>query len=374
MPPLATGKPPRTLLEFLIPTLPEALLAADLASEFQLAVANLPAAPAGWFECHLGAEGALPDCGLMMEPSLLATPAPVEGPPAVRRLLLRLGETWLDGLNNQASDLSMLLLEFDQPLLRKSALVPLPFFSLSPAAALDRNRHLPLVEIVLKWLGQTSFIPEVQRVLARLPAGTSLDQFGVISAREEPIVRLNLGGLEPRAMADILGSCGWPGDISSLASDLQVLVHHCQALEACLDVHPHGVGPRLGLECFGGHLAGTDIGMDLPSYLVQIGLCTPAKAQALHAWSAVLQPKGHAGSWPQDHRWSERLLAGSAVRIIRRWLNHIKLIHQDGRWCEAKAYLFFGQEWWRQRGDQGELQGGLIAPDQPGWEAAAPVR
>lgn len=336
---------PRSVLEFLIPTLPEVFLAREQARELSSVVRDWPAAPAGWLECRLGAEAHLPDCGLMLEPSMATWLTRQAAPPALHAPLLHLDEILATGLNGQAELLAMLGLEFDQPLQKAGSAEPLPFFALQPAAALERQLHFTLVETILSLLGQQRLIPVVHRVLERLPAGTSLDQFGVLSARDTPVVRLNLGGLQPEVIADVLGSCGWPGALCSLDSDLQVLSQHCSALEIGLDLHLQGVSPRLGVECFGGQEATSSTDDDLATHLVRQGLCTPAKAEALLTWPAALQAADHPGSWPKDHCWSERLLAGSAVRIIRRWLNHIKLIHLDGSWSEAKAYLFFGPEW-----------------------------
>jgi len=327
--------------------MPEVFLAKQEVRGLISALREWPSSPAGWFECRLGAEADPPDCGLMLEPFSVRGLAHDTVSAAIQGVLLRLAHVLGAGSNGQFEQVAMLGLEFDQPLQRGCAAEALPFFALHPEVALDRQRHIPLVETVLIQLGQPQLIPSVQRVLERLPPGISLDQFGVLSARNIPVVRLNLGGLQPGVVADVLGSCGWPGALRPLDADLRALARHCYSLEIGLDLHLQGVSPRLGVECFGGQVAAAGADDNLTTYLVRLGLCTPAKAEALLTWTAALQAAGHPGTWPQDQCWSERLLAGSAVRIIRRWLNHLKLIHLDGKWCEAKAYLFFGLEWLR---------------------------
>lgn len=338
------------LLDFLSPGIPIVFQSDQTREHLQRLAQRFPQVSAGWLECRLACFDRDLDCGLMLRPSQFRLhdfqQARKEADPSWFPLL-HLQRALSTDASIEARVFSeaieMIGMEFDLPESVAVDPVPLPFLALRSSIARDHALSGRVLRDALSLFGCTELAPLAQGVLRRMPDSVSLDQFGVLAAREPPALRLNLGGFSPGAMARFLLACDWPGDPQRLLHDLRPIASRCHAIELCLDLHRSGISARLGLECFGlspRPLCQGD-GGDLLDHLIALGLCSPARCDALRAWTAALQWSDHRKDWPEGLRAVQSLFSGNAVLLIRRWLNHIKLIYADSGWREAKGYLFY---------------------------------
>jgi hypothetical protein len=151
-------------------------------------------------------------------------------------------------------------------------------------------------------------------------------------------------GIPAEAQADYLLSIGWEGDVRGLAAVLRTLggdTHVGLALELAPDLQP-----RVGLEVrLDGPNAPPEGCGRLIESLVERGLCTPAKRDALLGWTGQITP---GNTW--KNRWPESLLLASLLRpgdefgVFQRSLHHVK-IAAGGSQTLAKAYLGFVHTW-----------------------------
>ena len=152
---------------------------------------------------------------------------------------------------------------------------------------------------------------------------------GVLLPRDASTIRLCVLGLRGAELGVYLESIAWPGCLVSVdrvrralagpdgGGPILSLVH--------LDVRG-AVLPRVGIEYrFARRPQVRGIVQERPFFdrLVELGLCTIAKRDAVLAWPGIAADVLRHERWPS---------------VVGRRLNHVKIVH-DGRRLLAKAYL-----------------------------------
>lgn len=166
-----------------------------------------------------------------------------------------------------------------------------------------------------------------------LPEGVALTVFGVMMQRPQPALRLCFERMEMDDVVPYLRAIGWDHDTREVEAVLDRLAAKAGDDEAPLpltylhvDVWDH-VMPRIGVEfCFRRPVQfhGRLQEARWLDRLVDLGLASPEKCEALAAWPGV-SVLSHAG-----RAWRPGL--------VNRRVNHVKVVFEHGR-VEAKAYF-----------------------------------
>ena len=342
-------------LRLVAPALPRALVDAE-ALEFLFAVADaLPPIHCAGFECRLGpgsgqvdlqqgfsVRGGAPPRAAQF---LAAGPGGDAGWSAVTRVM----EACLAG-GPLAESVREIWLEPDvvaEKVLELSDLAPSVFAVL---AATDPDESLSAAIAIVQELLTGSAASESERTLRRCaqvcrgPARVS--HVGVMLGRELHALRVHLSEVPLHALDEHIKRLGWPGDRDELSELAATLLDLGDDVVVCLDVL-NGQVLRVGLECFFSQKQGLDPRWPpLLRSLVESGLASGAKAEALLSWPGVVTPLDAGAGWP------EVLIAemvGQPVEllgVIERRLSHVKITCTPGMAPSAKAYFGFGHVRW----------------------------
>ena len=309
------------------------------------------------FECRLGADA--PDAAVDFALCVGSAPGereacaralertrPAPGTPPAR-LAAAMAE-WADRSTPLGRVANVIWFEFDLAGRRDDAVCPSPFFAEhratdEPLASPVAER--PTVDLVFGALTGAPLSLRAARMLDRclasLPPGAGIRIFGVWIARAGAAVHLAVHGLPRGAVAGYLRTVGWAGDHAAVAEAEALLTPFADSLALALDVGDGGVRPRVGLELRLARQPTEESRWDgLLARLVERRLCRPERRAAALAWPGVrLAPP----ALEAPHLAAQRALLGPRVLpIIRRRINHAKLVVRADGSLEAKAYFGFG--------------------------------
>ena len=168
--------------------------------------------------------------------------------------------------------------------------------------------------------------------LDALPALGHLLYLFSLRARGSDAVRLEIFGLEPARILDYLRRAA-PRTVPEVLR-IAPLFDGVERLHLSFDVSEE-VLPRIGIEgSFPRQPRREPRWADLLARLVERGLCSPEKREAVLAWP------GYDSFWTAPERWPVAEIG--ALGFCVRSLSHLKVICQPGREPEAKVYLALG--------------------------------
>jgi hypothetical protein len=297
---------------------------------------QLPPLSFAGFECRLAADDPRVDLQVNLNRVRVPFPGALLADP-VWVLLDRLTGDWVDSRSDLHRHLNGIFMEFD---LDEAPPVPVPslFFALHNGCA--------SADIVLNRLAVQ--IPEVlevadalRRRMSDFPPEAALANLGVMLGRSPLVVRARMTGMRPADIADALDIQRNPAlDGCRAALALAETVDGVAVLMDIVEDH----APPAGFELFL-HRQHPDEERwrELLGRLVDMGACSKDKRDALLEWPGAV-------SMSQDRRpatidWGDRLLAGRAVSVFWRRVNHIKVTPEPDGTVSAKAYLAFGHNW-----------------------------
>jgi hypothetical protein len=212
-----------------------------------------------------------------------------------------------------------------------------------------RNLPVPVVcarlpqRVDLDWLLESLWpamqgrpLPPAQRNLVRRcweeipPSASLLYAFSLLS-RDGGAVRMEIFGLEPDQIDGYLRRIGL-AEIPEVTAAVPVFAG-VESLHLSFDIASE-VLPRIGIEgSFPRRPEREPRWRGLFARLVDRGLCTPEKREAVFAWP------GYDSFWTAAGRWPEE--AGIRTRCVR-GLSHVKVVCRPGWAPEAKVYLTLG--------------------------------
>lgn len=279
-----------------------------------------------------------------------------DGEPAIlRRHLRREGDATLDAflarweeagspLNEAIDDL---WLEFDRP--PEAARSVFVGFPRGPVAPADRR---PVVREALDLLAGRSawegFAACVDACFDALPDGATVSHVGLMLGRPGPFVRVNVKRLSAESAEEYLRTLGWAGDPAAAARLVARLARVADGVTVCVDAG-EGLGPGVGLECHVGPQPPHDDGRwrALLDVLVDDGLCSGARAEALLTWPGTTTPATAGASWPPDLVRQALRRPDDHFSALERRLSHVKVtLDADGD-VSAKGYFGFMHRWLR---------------------------
>jgi len=333
--------------------MPPALIDADARRSLAAVAAALPPFHQAGFECRLEAgdddvdlQQGFPLRGQALGPLVrFLAAAPDRGPSwdAVHRLAAAhlkagaqtgLAEIWLEPDVVGDSGDSELDLE---------DLGPSVFAVFDP---LDADASLNLAVDTVRTLLPGRAATDAETVLRRCAAACDtparISHVGVMLGRGLPALRVHLSAIPLHELDAHVQRLGWPGDREQLCSLAATLLDHGDELVLCLDVLDGRV-MRIGLECFFFQKQGLDPRWPpLLARLVELGLSSEPKVQALLTWPGAISPLDIPAQWPDDLIVQALSHDVDMLGIVERRLSHIKLTCTPGLAPSAKAYFGYG--------------------------------
>lgn len=330
-------------LDAVAPYVPPPLVPAPAWGAVRAAAARLPAAlaAAAYLECRLGEAGGPVDLIVRVDAAgreilagrnpAISLPSPLRDDPAWGRLAA-LCRRWADAPGPAWRRVRHLWVELDLGETGGEKTVPAPSLFL----ALDPEADPAEVEALLREAGAAVLpggVPPAdreaaRRVLARRPPGCRVPYLGLLAGRAGAPPRIYLSGVGAGGLAAALEAAGWPGPAGEVEEVLAALGGEAAPPVGMIHVDAReGAPPRLGVEltlarpC---QRRGEIAERGFLDRLAELGLCTPARRDALPRWpGAELRTLPHE-LWPS--------------RVERR-VNCVKLVFEPGRPLYAKAYL-----------------------------------
>lgn len=184
------------------------------------------------------------------------------------------------------------------------------------------------------------------RCVERLSAVASVPYLGVMLGRSDRRLRLYVSGIPARELPSRLRQVGWPGDGVVLARYLDHLGSGDLVSMAHVEISG-GMRADVGVEYAfrrGPQLRGRVVERGFLDRLVDVGLCSPAKRDALLQWP------GHTVENLRHELWPS---------VLHRRVNCVKLLFRGGGRPEVKSYLWTS---WpplvRRRADRGNANPG----------------
>ena len=171
----------------------------------------------------------------------------------------------------------------------------------------------------------------VRRCWESIPPPASLLYAFSLLSRGGEAVRMEIFGLEPDQIAGYLRRIGLveTSEVEAAAS----LFAGVERLHLSFDIASE-ILPRIGIEgSFPRRPEREPRWRELFDRLVDGGLCTPEKRQAVFTWP------GYDSFWTAPESWPEE--GGIRTRCVR-GLSHVKVVCRPGREPEAKVYLTLG--------------------------------
>jgi hypothetical protein len=323
--------------------------------------AALPGAATSFFgfECRLG--GAAPEADFLVciardghGPEALAAAlerAPPDGDPFWPRLAA-FCRRWTDPAGPWHAVLHNIWLEFDLAAAPEGAPVPVPSV-FAGTRALRAGADPALADSVMDALDllagtgpSAARRAALRRGLAALPPGGMLFQLGIMLSRGDDRVRVcasGLGAVEAEAYLGALGLADPTGGRAALLAELAPML---QEIRLALDAGPDGIGPRIGVECYGGDGAEAPRRwLALFGWLVARGLALPAEREALLMWWGLQHSRLLRADWPAWTDGHPACPPGAGQGALWRSVHHVKLSLEAAGALSAKAYLASSLEW-----------------------------
>jgi hypothetical protein len=167
------------------------------------------------------------------------------------------------------------------------------------------------------------------------PLGGQAPGIGLMFSRTVEAVRFSVADMPMSRIVDYLTGVGWDGPSDVLRNVVADVSRFVDKIMVAFDVGDT-IFPRIGLECY---LLERNPRKEsrwnlLLGHLVELGLCAPAKRDALLAWYG-----GHF------HGPVQPAAGPRCQSVLVRHVSHVKLLFQPGQPLEAKAYLDLSQHW-----------------------------
>ena len=339
-------------LKFIEAYLPGQLVSPQAFSHVQTIANLLPEAmSAHYFECRLAAKTHQLDFATCVMASkggreiLAGHNATADLPPILLQhpLWRRVREffrCWADPTSPLYEQVPLIWLGFDQVDGRLPK-VPLPCLSFSlnpehlgrhPSSQPSHHAHtqpyLQFAETTFAGLLGHPLSPQTRQNLQAcfdlLPAGGQISYLSAMLSRQPAALKVN--GFVPKdQLLAYLTQIGWTGSLAELEQIMATFCTFTDKIKFDLTVGPT-ISARFSLEFFSKGLSQSDSQRQFfLNQLVDEGLCTPEKRQALLAWFGFSSEVFSHQSWP--------------TRLSRSW--YAKIVYQPHQPLEAKGYLGF---------------------------------
>jgi Rps23 Pro-64 3,4-dihydroxylase Tpa1-like proline 4-hydroxylase len=255
---------------------------------------------------------------------------------------------WQDKTSPLHEKVSNIWLEFDVAETDDQALIPSCFFGSSfifadPSSTTHHQSWI--TQTAISMLRGQPLLPLVEQHLFRcinaLPTGAYVFQIGLMLSRRSEMVRICLRGIAGSHLSDYLQQVRWSGSTAALQAQVMEIATYVDRIDLDLDIGETGVASRIGLECYLFQQPKFQPKWQaFLDYLVNAELCLPQKREALLSYPGHVREKNHRTQWPTHLLNLSKFLGNNHESVFMRGLHHIKLVYQDERVQEAKAYCW----------------------------------
>ena len=340
-----------TLYDFVssLTPLPTALIPEQWAQPIQMMSENLPLFTQFGFETHLGGDQV--DFAVRIGSAELTEPTIN----AFRRLAKRLNEPVWDRIITllQLPIVQDAWLEFDIEAQQSELHVPALFVSQKDKQMVGQNKTIPRpIYNLLPLMHGTSIQQEtwdmLETIYASLPTNAQVYQIGIMLSREQVGLRMEIRCLSSEEMMTLLQKCGWVGDKVALKKTVDYWGALTDIVYLTFDILGDKIGPKIGLELiFNGILpiAREPRWTALTQSLVTNKLCSLEERDAILNWAGIVSETNSDENWNANLNAAQSLFGNSAEMVIKKFLNHIKIVFQHSDVTQAKVY-FGGQLGW----------------------------
>ncbi|MCP3100114.1 hypothetical protein LZ198_14655 [Myxococcus sp. K15C18031901] len=346
-------------LRLAVPSVPSALISAESLAPILALARRLPPCSSSGFECRLGDDAPVADFLVNLLPAdgsraAFAGHHPDHQPPdaflhsPVWQRVRDYCRAWAQPDSPLHQRIRDMWLEFDQEQFHSPVPIPGVFFGPEQPVA-DIAATVCDSLALLRGPDRAALPPALQRCLERLPGAPRVEQVGMMFSRQTDALRLCIRGVPLRGLGEALRHVGWEGQAGPLDAVLERTLPFVDDVTLDIDVGD-GLHPKLGLECILDKDPSPARWKRWLDQLVEDGLCTPAKRDALLTWPGMLTALNTRG-WPENLLRASEQLPGVHSGFARR-INHLKLIHQPGQPLQVKAYLAFRHFWFRHASSQ----------------------
>jgi hypothetical protein len=330
-------------LQVVTPYLPPELAAPDALQAIYSTARSLPPLDLGGFECRLGGDSRVDFQVKLPQSTVLSRPSPATHRrwPALRLLHER-----LEGCGARLADrIDAVGLEFDLNAGQPSPARAAAFLALSRHTRFEPIDVVDLAEGFLKRPIHSRCVSSLEACVGALPVGATITHLGFLLSRSPTRIRINVAGIPPHLVASYLESVCWKAPQEFVRSLALRLATNIDVMVLGLDIETD-VLPRVGFECSLLRQPFREPRWhQLLDVLMELGLCTSRKRDALLAWWGFVRERSAGPRWPGNLSWLDSMMRSEAISVFRRYLSHVKISYAPGAAAEAKAYLGFSHLW-----------------------------
>lgn len=327
-------------LKVITPHLHPDLVSPDVLSHIQELEPILSSLTENIFECRLGTDSTQVDFSFYLPPLTKTLPESFLTSP-IWCAFQDFYNEWIEPTSNLHQKIQAVGMEFD--LDKSLSSVPIPCIFLE----LNRETTYPFPKLVSETLGLINYplSPLIESNLQLcadfLPDEAKFAHFAVMLSRPGLGVRVNIINIPPDQLVDYLQKIGWNQPTQPLDDLVSRLSASFDYLVLAFDVG-ETIYSRIGLECYFQKQPRYEPRWQLVlDNLVEFGLCTPVKRDALLNWSGIDKKKHQQEG---NLSW-ESVFLKSIYSVYWRTINHLKFVYQPGCPLEVKGYLVSGHRW-----------------------------
>lgn len=229
-----------------------------------------------------------------------------------------------------------LWLEFDSDQCRSKTPIPGAFFRIRDLLRHGEDGWRAILEGTSALIG-SPISPELARRLSLclrgLPETAYGDHIGMMFSRPGDLVKVSGAGFDDTGALDYLSRIGWDGAAERLGSFLAETTPMVDWLAITMELGPD-VRKRIGIEyhqSWEKRFLSNTPWRTILEYLVERGMCLPAKRDALVAWPGTSRHRFDREQWES---------------LILRTIDHIKITCSPEGEIEAKAYIVVVKHPW----------------------------
>lgn len=331
-------------LKVLTPYLHPELVSPLALSPIKALAKHLPTFSTGGFECRLGVDQLRVDFQVNLDhltsnlPKALLTHSTWQS-------FHDFYQEWIEPTSFLHKNVDNIWLEFD--IIEPISQIPVPciFLALNQKIVCQTQDMVEMALRLLKPSNVSRLESNLRLCVDSLPNGAHLTHIGVMLSRSVKEMRVNIKGISPANLLNYLIQIGWKDSTNQLLCLVSTLSDLVDEIVLTFDIG-ETIYPRIGLECFLEKQPHAEPRWQLfLDYLVERGLCTPVKKNALLLWPGFCQKADHPDVWPKNLSWTNCFLGSQALSVFWRTISLIKIIYQPGSPLEAKGYLAFSHRW-----------------------------
>ncbi len=264
--------------------------------------------------------------------------------------ILNFSKYWSKSNSLLKNKVQCLWIEFDMPDEMSEIPAPRVFFGPSKLPSNiknnDPNNYLWLTEKAVPLLKGKDISENIKlrifNCIKRMPKNSSLFQVGTPLSENKESIRLHINKIKPEQIVPYLIDIGWQYKTDELSNLVEELKEFVTRFVLSYDIDKDGIGPKIGIELSFKENNFQNEGRweNLLDYLVKKNLCIPEKRDALLQYQGTIDQDEFSGAILKPLTAASTPVNESATKYVR-YINHIKIVYEQGKIIKAKAYPAF---------------------------------